>query len=44
MFMWNTSKNDLFLPITLKVSDSIDTYKTIDFFQGLISINIDKNT
>ena len=43
MFMWNTSKNDLFLPITLKISDSIDTYKTIDFFQWLISINIDKN-
>ena len=47
MFMWHENKKDLFLPMSLKVNDSINMndsiniYRAIDFFQGLVSINID---
>jgi len=43
MFQWKKSDNDLFLPMTLKKNDSEDQYRAIDFFQWLVSINIDKN-
>ncbi len=43
MFMWNKTKKLLLLPATLYKNESKDSYKHIDFFQGLIAINIDKN-
>ncbi len=44
MFMWNTNKKLLLLPATLYKNESKDSYKHIDFFQGLVAINIDKNS
>ena len=43
MFMWNENKKDLFLPMTLRINDSTDQYRAVDFFQGLVSINIDES-
>ena len=43
MFMWNKKKNLLLLPARIYVNESKDSYKHIDFFQGLIAINITKN-
>ena len=43
MFMWNKKKNLLLLPANLYKNESKDSYKHIDFFQGLIAINIEKS-
>jgi len=42
--MWNASKNTLLLPVTLKESSTDDLYRSIDFFNGLLSVQIEKNT
>lgn len=41
MFMWNSNEKDLFLPVELRVAD--ENYDYLDYFSGLLSINIDKN-
>jgi len=42
--MWKSDDNTLLLPMTLKKNDKNDQYRVVDFFQGLVSIDIDKNT
>jgi len=44
MFMWNSNKNLLFLPATLYTKFSKTDYRNKDFFQGLVTLNIDKNS
>lgn len=44
MFMWNSNENKLFLPVTLYKKDSEDIYRNIDFFQWLLTLDINKNT
>lgn len=44
MFMWNESKQKLFLPTTLYKNSPDDMYRSIDYFNGLLTINIDKDT
>lgn len=44
MFMWNSSKNLLFLPATLYTKFNKTDYRNKDFFQGLVTLNIDKNS
>jgi len=44
MFMWKASDNKLFLPATLYKNAEDDMYRHIDFFQGLVVLDIDKNT
>ncbi len=44
MFMWNKAKNTLLLPVTLYKNDGVDSYKRIDFFNGLSVIKITKDT
>ena len=43
MFMWNKWKNNLLLPVTLYKNDKTNIYRNIDFFNWLVSLNIDKN-
>jgi len=43
MFMYKASDNKLFLPATLYKNDNIDRYRHLDFFQGLITMTIDKD-
>ena len=43
MFMWNSKKNNLLLPVNLYKNDKISTYKHIDFFNWMVSLNIDKD-
>lgn len=43
MFMWKSSNNKLFLPATLYINDADDKYRHTDFFQGLVTMSIDKN-
>lgn len=43
MFQWNSETWDLFLPATLKETDPEDMYRSIDYFQGLISLNVNKD-
>ena len=42
MFVWNADKKTLLLPATLYERD--ENYKNTDFYNGLISIKIDKNS
>jgi len=42
MFVWNANKKTLLLPATLYERDK--QYRNIDFYNGLFSIKIDKNT
>jgi len=42
--MWNSAKNTLLLPVSLYINDAIDIYKSVDFFNGLVSLEINKNT
>ncbi len=44
MFMWNAEKKLLFLPATLYTKFNKTDYRNKDFFQGLLAINIDKNS
>lgn len=44
MFMWKASGNKLFLPVTLYKNDKNDIYRNIDFFQGLVTMTINKDT
>lgn len=44
MFMWNSDKNLLFLPATLYTKFNKTDYRNKDFFQGLVTLNIDKNS
>ncbi len=44
MFMWNKNKKLLLLPATIYKNESKNSYKHKDFFQGLVAINIDKDT
>ncbi len=44
MFIWNKSQNRLLLPASLYKNDSVDIYSRTDFFQGVLSINIDKDS
>ena len=49
MFMWNANKNLLFLPVTLYTKFTTDTkskdyYRNKDFFQGLVTLEIDKDS
>ena len=41
IFMRKKDDKNLFIPVTLRKNSPNDIYTTIDFFQGLISINID---
>ncbi len=43
MFMWNKNNNKLLIPATLYKNDPEDMYRQRDFFQWLLSINIDKD-
>ena len=43
MFMWKGADKLLFLPVTLYKNDINDQYKRIDFFQWLVTLNIDKD-
>lgn len=42
MFVWNSNRNTLLLPATLYEKD--DSWRTKDYYNGLFSIKIDKNT
>ncbi len=44
MFMWNDSKQKLFLPVTLYKNSPDDMYRSIDYFNGLLTVNIDKDS
>ncbi|MFK7779939.1 MAG: beta-propeller domain-containing protein [Candidatus Gracilibacteria bacterium] len=44
MFMWKASNNKLFLPATLYYNDKDDQYRHVDFFQGLVTMTIDKDS
>lgn len=44
MFMWKANEKTLLLPVTLKQSSLDDQYRSIDFFQWLVSLKIDKDT
>ena len=44
MFMWNANKKLLFLPATLYTKFNKKDYRNKDFFQGLVTLNIDKNS
>ncbi len=44
MFMWNSNKNILLLPSTIYTNENKKSYKHIDFFNGLIAFNIDKDS
>jgi len=44
MFMWNAAKNTLLLPATLYKNDADDMYKRKDYFNGLVVVNIDKDS
>lgn len=44
MFMWNNSKNTLLLPASIYINESKESYNHIDFFNWLISLDIDKNS
>jgi hypothetical protein len=41
--MWNSDKQKLFLPATLYKNAEDDIYRNIDYFNGLLTINIDKD-
>jgi hypothetical protein len=41
--MWKADSNKLFLPATIYTNDVDDKYRHIDFFQGLITMTIDKD-
>lgn len=43
MFMWNSNKKTLFLPVNLYNNDWNDIYRNTNFFQWLVSVIIDKN-
>ncbi len=40
MFVWNKARNTLLLPANLYVNDPAEQYQRIDFYNGLLSINI----
>jgi len=42
MFVWNKNRNTLLLPATLYEKD--DSWRTLDYYNGLFAINIDKET
>lgn len=42
MFVWNSNRNTLLLPATLYEKD--DSWRTKDYYNGLFSIKIDKNS
>ncbi len=44
MFIFNKAEKTLLLPVTIQKNESKDSYKIIDFFQGLYSIKIDKDS
>ena len=44
MFMWNANKNLLLLPAKIFINSPDDQYKKIDFYQGLFSFEINKDT
>jgi len=41
MFIWNAGKKKLLLPATLQERD--DNYRTTDYYNGLLSIDVDKD-
>jgi hypothetical protein len=41
MFMWNSAKKNLLLPMQIYLTDPLNSNKRIDFFQWLFSIKID---
>ncbi len=44
MFIWNANKNILLLPAKIFINSPDDQYKKIDFYQGLFSFEINKDT
>jgi hypothetical protein len=42
--MWKKDDNKLFLPALLYKNDKEDIYRHKDFFQGLVTLTIDKDT
>ena len=42
MFVWNKNRNTLLLPATLYEKD--DSWRTLDYFNGLFAIEIDKDS
>ncbi len=43
MFMWKSNSNKLLLPVTLYENYTTDIYRHKDFFQWLVTLNIDKD-
>ncbi len=43
MFMWKASDKKLFLPVTLYGNNWVDLYRYTDFFNGLVTLSIDKD-
>lgn len=44
MFMWKANDKKLFLPSTIYENDKNDMYRYTDFFNGVLTISIDKDT
>lgn len=44
MFMWKANANKLFLPMQLYTNAPTEDYRNIDFFQGLVTFTINKDT
>ena len=44
MFMWNSDKNLLLLPVSIYTNESDNSYKHVDFFNWLLALNIDKSS
>lgn len=44
MFVYKKDDNQLLLPMTLKQSAPDDKYRSIDFFQGLVSLEVNKDS
>jgi hypothetical protein len=42
--MWNANKKLLFLPATLYTKFNKTDYRNKDFFQGLVTLKIDKDS
>jgi len=42
--MWNSDKNLLLLPASIYTNESKESYAHTDFFNGLLALNIDKNS
>jgi len=44
MFIWNSAKNILLLPMTIQLNTTKTSYDVIDYFNWLVAFDINKNT